>query len=406
VCVKKVLKNIMLFLTLSILVFAVGCDDPATAQVIRDTAEEVIDDVANLTEPIIEGAIVEIVDNLPANLPDEEQEETENKDTQEEKPSEPKKIELDEYPELQTGEIFEYTLDDDFDYGKYKDIYEGDTHIINIDGQKHIIKLLKVTSDGKTLYEVNGRSTDFLEPEDTLRLGKAHYLEVGAGLYNGPWSAMRSLAELKFHRETLQSYPDFFVEENIGSYEFEKSERDGDDFVAYYSNNLEVRIKPNYDFLNYYKDDDNLYLFDDMDYVYRILDEDDNILEIAWFSDNITVSMNKKSDLVLERYLAKHSTDLEMELYCTREARIIEGDTTKQYYINGKNYELYFVGVDPESGESKFEIDGEFFPKGKKLPLKEREEIGPGVEIEVKKIWPDYLDGKDRIRLCFIYDDN
>ena len=389
------------FLALSILlVIAVisGCDDKATGQVISGDVPNIEDADQN------QGTVIDIIEE---EVPDEEAElitnQEESEITNEQNTGDAVEVIKEEsaYPESDEGKTFEIVLDDDFDYGKFKDLYEGDTHLIDIDGVKQKLKLLKVLKNGQMMFEFRGQDTDFLDDGDEIRLDRSHKVTINRGLYNEPWNSMPSLAELVYEREILESYDEYLIEEQIGDADFISSKKEDNTYTARYDYDLTVKVIKNYDFMYHYPDDENLYLYNN-DYIYRVKDNLGNIVEIAWLSDDgYTVIITPKSDAAVDRYLKKHNSALTKEMYCTKEVKMIEGES-KSFEINGHLIDIDDIIYVNNDDNYKFSINGQFTSR---FEMNERIDVVEGVDLVVKEVWPNYSEMNDRIKFCFLYDE-
>lgn len=409
-------KIFALVLILVLSVFIISCsDDNATGNVVSDDSEEDLDGKDSLSgdqEPIDgddvnSGTIIDISEgNATDEVNNTESDSDETDGDADETVSNDEGDSESPYPEPEHSSRYVINLEnEDFEFGKLKTMFEGDTHIIRIGEIRHELRLIKVVSDGKMLFEFDGRPLDFMEYGEKISITRDYFVEVGYGLYNQPWTQQSSMGEITYVKEAYESYPDYLIEEDIGFQKYiYSSNRSEDTFVAHYSKGLEVEVETDFDFFDEYDDDENLYAFDgDDEYVYRILDEYDNVEEIAWLSsfgeEEVVVRVNKKSDLIIERYLKKWPTIIELEDYCTEEVKMVEFET-QTFTVLDDDYEIELVQVIDDTYEVKFRINGEFQPR---FELGEKNDIAPGIEIDIKDIWLDYIGDKDRIRFCFMY---
>lgn len=290
-------------------------------------------------------------------------------------------------------------LDEEYDYDKRHDIYEGETHRIRINNsgewEEHELILQEVARDGEMRFRFDGELLDYRSNGEMIEIDRGHYIELGHGLYNEPWRDMPSIAELRYHEEDFESYPEILIETDIGPYTYKMSEKNSKTYKTTYSNNMVVEVIKDFDFLDHHKDGDSLELYGDYDYIYVRRDEDSNVQEITWFSHNATVRMNKRSDLVIGKYLDRYPSLLSERMYCTEEHMMKEGEA-RDFNVDGKSFNLEVVALEDEKILFEVNSEKEWFQD------KERDDIYHHIDLEIKKL-DTFPKKTDEVKFCLIY---
>jgi hypothetical protein len=310
----------------------------------------------------------------------------------------------------------DFNLNSDFNYDKIRTIELEKKYYIQIDDNDNKIiefYLSKVNKDGSVEFVIDGTSKT-IEPEEKYELERGYDLIHEEGIYIEPYrSDIKSMTEIHFEKYDFESYPEILIESDIkkdynsGFYKYINSEKISSKYIASYENNFAVTILTNQNLMNFlrnYNLDKSLVKFN-YNYIYKklvdndgSLDDDSNIVEISWISENKIIKINQWSENVINTYLDKYPSTLDQDSFCMQEEEIEESQT-KTININSKDYNINLIGIDESSQKGAFKIND-----GKTIWLGENdfEIIDSNILLKVKDITKDIP--YDKMELCISYE--
>lgn len=380
-------KKIKLLITLcaviiSSLIFT-ACYDPLE---IEDQEAEIID-TTNLNKDNLTEEIIITINNTPG--------------TAEDKELYPEKYDTDDPFNKEDGSRVTY----DVDFKDIKDdtsksitISKGDLLDIYIDEilNKKLI-VTKIPNRHEILISIDGQSAEEFAENDKIEIRDPYFVKISSILYNDEEEDRDSnIVTFDFYIERTEHYPQYLIEKTIGLHDYIRSRESSDSYMALYSDVI-VTVEEIGKFAKMHPNRDYIILFESSR-VYKEPGKQGVFWMTILENKEFQIHVNSNMESVIRLYLDKFPSYITDKTHCRksvyldeREEKIVEFEEDKILIIP--------VAIIDSTMETKISFNSS---RSKLYQTKDVEEINDNVLAIIDDIQINYVDSKDRVKICLV----